>query len=249
MNNKYAETFHKRGHPYDLAMQSFPDSRNKEFQRLFDVVNFDKVKTVLDLPSGGGYLVRHLPAHCTLTSVDPSQPFRTSEAIKEIDLENLELPEQGYDLVVTLAALHHVDNKKGFLQSVFSSLKPGGYCCFADVAAGRGIGRFLDEFAGAYNGTGHQGDYLGVDAPYPGYGDIKGLTLLEHEVKPCWWSFNSERDMVEFCRLLFGLNNVANREIQEALAHYVGYDISQCDEWGSVFLKWELLYITMQRRV
>ena len=248
MNNKYADTFEQRGHLYDLAMQSFPDSRNNEFERLFDVIDMQQVKTVLDLPSGGGYLARHLPAHCHLTSVDPSQPFHTSEEIKYIDLENLDLPEQSYDLVITLAALHHVDNKKGFLTSVTRTLKPGGYCSFADVAAGSGIGRFLDEFAGTYNGTGHQGDYLEVDAPYPGLNELSGIKLVEHAIKPCSWVFSSEQDMVEFCRLLFGLKEVANHEILAALEKYVGVEVSGDGEQGTVQLKWELLYITMQKR-
>ena len=244
MNNKYADTFEKRGHPYDLAMQRFPDSRNQEFERLFDSIEMQHVHHVLDLPSGGGYLARHLPSHCLLSSVDPSQPFHTSDEIRYIDLENLMLPDESYDLVVTLAALHHVDNKAGFLTGVGKALTPRGYCCFADVAAGSGISDFLDDFAGKYNGTGHKGDYLDIDAPFPGLFDQQCMQLVEQAIRPCPWVFDSEQDMVVFCRLLFGLQQVADHEILAALKHYVGVDVS--DE--KVQLNWELLYITLQKK-
>ena len=245
MNNKYADTFEQRGHPYDQAMQRFPDSRNQEFERLFDDIRLEAVQDVLDLPSGGGYLARHLPDHCQLSSADPSQPFRTSDAIHSIDLECLDLPEKAYDLVVSLAALHHIDNKQGFLRSLIRALRPGGYCCFADVARGSGISQFLDQFAGAYNGTGHKGDYLDVDQPYPGLHQQEGAKLINHSVKPCPWLFDSESAMATFARLLFGLSHVTDEQVVSALKRYVGFDIDP--KTGQIQLNWELLYITVQK--
>ncbi|WP_330924157.1 class I SAM-dependent methyltransferase [Candidatus Sororendozoicomonas aggregata] len=243
MNNKYTDTFQQRGHPYDLAMQLFPHSRDQEFKGLFDLLNTRHVKNVLDLPSGGGYLSQHLPDHCRFYSADPSQPFHTSDTIKPVDLENLDLPAESFDLVISLAALHHIDNKEGFLASVAQSLTANGYACFADVAAGSGISHFLDDFAGLRNGTGHRGVYLQVDTPFPGSAGITDLHLLEQAVKPCGWLFNNEQDMVYFCRLLFGLNAVDDQDIYNALNTYVGFKTTN----AGVELKWELLYITMQR--
>ncbi len=243
MNNKYADTFQQRGHPYDLAMQLFPHSRDQEFKRLFDLLDTSHIENVLDLPSGGGYLSHHLPDHCRLYSADPSQPFRKSDTIKTIDLENLTLPAESFDLVISLAALHHINNKEGFLASVAQSLTAGGYICFADVAANSGISHFLDDFSGLHNGTGHQGAYLQVDKPLPGSATIADLHLLEHAVKSCSWLFNTKQDMVYFCRLLFGLKTVDDQDIYNALDNYVGFEITN----AGVELKWELLYITMQR--
>lgn len=244
MNNKYSETFNLRGHPYDQAMRRFPDSRNAEFLRLFDSVDFSDIQTVLDLPSGGGYLKKFLPDRCLLTSVDPSKPFQVSDDVVPVNLENLRLGSAQYDLIVSLAALHHVENKQGFLGAVSEALKPDGYFCVGDVAADSGISRFLDEFAGRYNGSGHSGVYLELDAPFPGLGTVTGLQIVEHVLKPCEWLFQSVAEMVEFCRLLFGLKGVSDQEIDQALRHYVGYSLAgEC-----VILQWQLLYIVLKRK-
>lgn len=243
MNNKYSETFNLRGHPYDQAMQQFPHSREAEFLRLFDAIDFSGIQSVLDLPSGGGYLARFLPDHCILTSVDPSKPFQVSGGVMPVDLEHLDLKFANYDLVVSLAALHHVDNKQNFLRVVSRALNPGGYFCVGDVAADSGISRFLDEFAGQYNGTGHNGNYLEVDEPFPGLDSAVSLQVIEHVLKPCHWLFSSVPEMVRFCRLLFGLEGVSDRQIQEALQKYVGYNIAG----DHVALEWELLYIVLKQ--
>ena len=248
MSNRYAETFEQRGHPYDQAMQWFPSCRDLEFIRLFDQIDVKGCHTVLDLPSGGGYLERFLPEYSSLDSVDPSSPFRKSELIYPIDLENLSLPENHYDLVVSLAALHHIDNKSGFLTSVSNALRPGGMCCFADVAANSGISHFLDEFAGTHNTTGHKGSYLEIDIPYPGYSSDHQLKLVEHALKPCPWIFNNVHGMVDFCRLLFGLKGVSDHKLQDALSEYVGFtEATSTNGAREVHLLWELLYITFQK--
>ncbi len=247
MSNRYAETFEQRGHPYDQAMMRFPDCRSREFIRLFDHLDLQVCSKVLDLPSGGGYLDRFLPDHCLLDSADPSTPFRTSGAIYPIDLENLTLPAGYYDLVISLAALHHIQNKTGFLRSVVEALKPGGRCCFADVAADSGVRRFLDEFAGRYNNTGHSGHYLEVDTPYPGAMDHENLVLIEHALKPCPWVFPDTEAMIEFCRLLFGLKQVSDQQILTALDHYIGFSqIHNSQGELETHLHWELLFITFQ---
>ena len=146
MSSQYADTFGQRGHPYDQAMQRFPDSRNFEFIHLFDQVDLTKTRRTLDLPSGGGYLSQFLPEHCVLDSADPSSQFRKSEAIYELNLESLVLPESHYDLVISLAALHHIENKSGFLNSVANALKPGGFCCFSELQQTRVSATFWMNF-------------------------------------------------------------------------------------------------------
>ncbi|PJE80646.1 hypothetical protein CI610_00385 [invertebrate metagenome] len=243
----YAETFNQRGHPYEQAMIRFPDARKREFQRLLDHVVLNPRPVVLDIPSGGGYLSRFLPASSRLVSVDPSDPFQCADGVNSVDLENLSLPKSRYDFVVSLAALHHVKNKKHFLQAVEKSLISGGYCCFADVATGSGISAFLDEFAGKYNGMGHAGAYLEVDSPFPGFHNDLGLTIRDHSVKACPWIFDSEDNMVKFCRLLFGLFDVKDDFIREALGDYIGFNHVDQENNKRVHLNWELLYITLHK--
>lgn len=147
MTKTYSEIFDFRGYSYDVAMRRFPDARKNEFTRLFDGVEREQLKTVLDIPSGGGYLGRYLPKNLEILAYDSSHSFMTdNRSVRFISLEALDLPANIADLAISLAATHHIENKQDFFDSVLRSLKPGGRYCIADVLGGSKIARFLDEF-------------------------------------------------------------------------------------------------------
>ena len=46
---------------------------------------------------------------------------------------NGSLPKGPFDLVVSFFAIHHVENKRGLVETVFASLAPGGLFLYADI--------------------------------------------------------------------------------------------------------------------
>ena len=242
MSLEYQQIFKARGSSYDRAMQQFPEARDREFRNLLERVNLDTISRVADIPSGGGYLQQHLPARVKIDSYEPCNEFLTHQHGSPIDLENLDLADDRYDLIASLAAIHHVSNKARFMQRCYESLKPGGYLCLGDVPAKHSIGRFLDNFAGRYNGTGHSGDYLIADQ-ISSMAAVQGFSVLGCEVKPCPWVFSQQQDMVDFCTGLFSLTAVGDEELLDALDRYVG--ISRTPHQLS--LDWELLYISLRK--
>lgn len=242
MSSDYKRIFEQRGLTYNAAMQAFPRARDAEFAMLFDSINTASVSIAADVPSGGGYLQPHLPKKVTVDAFEPCDEFKTHQHGSPIDLENLSLEANRYDLVVSLAALHHVSNKQLFMQRCYEGLKPFGYLCIADVPANHSIGRFLDDFAGLHNGTGHSGDYLQVDQTEL-QARNQGFTVINSQVKYCPWVFANQDDMLTFCRGLFSLSNVDQQMLLEALDHYVGIS-TYADK---VILNWELLYLSLQK--
>ena len=242
--DRYADVFNVRGHKYDAAMRAYPTARDEEFRQLFKGVDTGPLKRVFDLPSGGGYLHRFIAADAQLVQFDPSAGFAT-QGVLPVDLENPELPTPGADLIVSLAALHHVANKTGFLEASLAALKPGGWLCIGDVAAGSDIARFLDQFVGMHNGMGHSGDYLD---PYSSEFQKVAqpqATLVRCDVAPCPWRFADTDDLAGFCRSLFGLLAVDDESLLKALDAQVGI----ATDAAGVSLEWELLYLQYRKQI
>ena len=240
--DRYADVFNVRGHKYDAAMRAYPTARDEAFRQLFKGIDTAPLKRVFDLPSGGGYLHRFIAANAQLIQFDPSAGFAT-QGVLPVDLESPELPAPGADLIVSLAALHHVSNKTGFIQAALAALRPGGWLCIGDVAADSNITRFLDQFVGMHNGMGHSGDYLDPESREFQTAVQQQASLVRCEVAPCPWHFANTDDLAEFCRSLFGLLAVDDESLLKALDAQVGITT---DTTG-VSLEWELLYLQFRK--
>lgn len=239
--DKYAQVFELRGHKYDAAMRAFPTARDEEFRQLFVGINVNSLKTVFDVPSGGGYLHRFVAPDAELTEFDPSPDFGLDGA-QAIDLEHMKLFANSADLLVSLASLHHVSNKKRFFESGLKALRRGGWMCVGDVVAGSNIARFLDEFVGWHNGMGHSGDYLPFDPALFAKLAGKQAELVRAEIAPCPWNFRNASDLASFCRSLFGLKDVSDSLILDTLNAFIGIESTA----NGVALNWELLYLQFQ---
>jgi SAM-dependent methyltransferase len=240
--NRYEKIFDVRGAKYHSAMQLFPATRDLEFLRAFDQFDTTTVRTVLDIPSGGSYLQKFFPA-AKLSAIDFAEGFHNpGSAVKILDIDSFEVPEASYDLAVTLAALHHIENRQEFARKVFFSVKSRGYYCIADVVEHSRIAAFLDGFVGRYNGTGHEGMFLAAH-PEDNLFWLPDGKIVEHEIKRCPWKFNNTSDLTLFVRKLFSLFDISDREILQAVDAEVG--ISRWAE--GVQIDWELLYIVLQK--
>jgi len=243
MKSEYEHIFEQRGREYDTAMRRFPVARTAEFARLFDDVNFGPAGRIADIPSGGGYLRNFVPENHEIDSIEPCGEFRADNAHQaDVGLDEIILPEQAYDIIVCLAAIHHVKAKKVFLNNMYNALKPGAFFCIGDVLKQSAIARFLDDFAGKHNGTGHAGRYLEISTVREILGP-SGADILCCEEKSCAWRFNSEADMLAFCRLLFGLKSLDDQDLLRALDEYIGVSTLE----HGVSLDWRLLYVTVQK--
>ncbi len=61
-----------------------------------------------------------------------------------------------FDHSVSLAGLHHIDDQDRFISQLVRHTRRGGTVHIADVDRSQKIGRYLDEFVGRYNSTGHE---------------------------------------------------------------------------------------------
>lgn len=233
MNLDYADIFAARGHLYHRAMIASPDARDAEFQRLFDCCPVLPGATLLDLPSGGGYLASKLPEGVAVTTRELTPGF--GPAVQVVDADDWKLGK--FDHIVCLAALHHIEDQPAFLARLCSHLASSGTLHFADVAAGSPHAEFLDGFVGRYNETGHDGRYLDRQAlplqPDPAF------TVTRVDDVSCPWRFTSDDHMLAFCNDLFGLVDCPRSELSEVLHDTIGVRHVA----DSVLLDWRLVYV------
>jgi SAM-dependent methyltransferase len=242
----YRDTFNQRGASYHQAMQEYPAAREREFQLLFADLDLSPIQRVVDIPAGGGYLQRYLRPEMELYEYDLSATFlHSSTSVLPIDPDGMALPEGYFDLGICLAALHHIQNKAPFLQRILHSLKPGGYLCIGDVKNNSKEAVFLDQFAGKYNGTGHQGDYLEdrIEVLLPLLG--QQARILRCQYQSCPWRFEDEAELLSFTRHLFGfVPALSDTHLLDVLQQQIGIS----SHVQGLQLQWGLLYITLQKQ-
>lgn len=231
---EYNNIFRHRGQAYDLAMNTYPNARDKEFYSLFSRFPIQNNETILDVPSLGGYLKKYCLKDTTVLSLDFSQSINNIPVVSPYEQWNI----PNLDRIVCLASIHHIQNLDLFLENLSLNIKHNGLIHLADVALGSNISIFLDNFVGKYTSTGeHKGSYYNwttIKLP-------KTLSILNISDLPCSWVFDSKTDMINYCRLLFDLQNISDSKILNGLEQYVGYEETN----NGIYLNWHLTYIDL----
>lgn len=235
----YKAIFDERGTSYHKAMAKYPNVRRNEFQQSLKIADVQPNHTVADFPSGGGYLSRYLDDSNSCICIESSQVFADFCKAKALEVsmlsdETTSLADNSVDRVVSIAGLHHEENKIPLLSEMCRILKPGGIACVADVAANSSVANFLDTIVNEFTSIGHQGSYFSLgnysDFEQAGFNEIQSR-LLNYD-----WVFESEQHMIDYCRLIFALE-ANDCEILKGIEEFLGY--SEIN--GKILMPWQLM--------
>lgn len=237
----YQEHFDRRGSSYDLAMRRDPDARQQEFAQAIAAAKLQTGMVVADVPAGGGYLKRYLPAGCTWVGHEPCASFTNHGAAESKGVDLLPLPwrDAGVDVAISLAGVHHIEDKQPLFAEFLRIVKPGGRLVVSDVATGSAVAHFLDGYVGAHNSTGHEGVYLG-EGTLAELG-AAGWSVESHRIQDFHWVFPDRGAMAAFCHELFDLRTSTVADTQAAIETQLGVtDLPN----GTVGMAWSLLTIS-----
>lgn len=244
----YDEIFAGRGSAYDRAMRLFPEARRQEFEQALQPLELQAGMRVADVPAGGGYLKRYLPDGCIWLGHEPCasfvQPDSNTGHSRPTDMPLLPLPwtDNSMDAAVSLAGLHHLHDKRPLFRELYRVTKPRGRLCISDVAHGSDVARFLDEFIGAHNSTGHEGVYLDettlTDLMHSGW------NVVHHGIQTFHWVFDSEWDMARFCHALFDLRTLSVEQTLNGIKSRLPVLSLPLEKIG---LQWSLMTITARK--
>lgn len=241
LTKSYQEHFDQRGSSYDMAMRRHPYARQQEFAQAIETAKLETGMVVADVPAGGGYLQQFLPPGSTWLGHEPCASFTNHGAIESKGLALLPLPWRAasVDAAISLAGVHHIDDKRPLFADLFRVVKPGGRLVVSDVAAGSAVARFLDGYVGAHNSTGHEGVFL--DEKTLVQLGAAGWSVQSHSMRDFLWVFPDRTAMAAFCHELFDLRTSSVADTQAAIETQLGVtDLSD----GTVGMRWSLMTIS-----
>lgn len=240
-NPDYTELFNVRGRQYHAAMARYPAARDAEFGTVVEVAGVRPGESVADIPCGGGYLAGYLPPGTPLWSIDSSDVFADCFRQTRQDrfllcpIDRVPLADAAFDHIISIAGLHHVEDRRPFWRECARLLRAGGTLTVADVRAGSPAALFLDSTVDRHTSTGHKGIYF--DRQTVDELDAAGFRVELAEPRRIGWRAETRAALGEFCHLLFGLENIDVATLTGILQS----DIGMRDVPGGVELDWELM--------
>ena len=246
MLDSYATIFSQRAASYCRAMERHPHARDAEFAMIVDPID-PAARTVVDMPSGAGWLRRHLPEGLAYIAVDPADIFMRhcpeDAAARRIlsPLDRVPMADGSADAILSLAGLHHEPDLGAIFAEAHRLLRPGGQLIIADVAAGSGEDQFLNGYVHAHNPMGHEGVFLD-DRTVPMLRNA-GFGIAGDSRTATPWRLDDGSEAGSYCADLFGIEGQSPAQIVEALDSAVG--VAE-DEEGFV-VHWGLRQLICRR--
>jgi len=244
MQKNYEAIFNLRGSAYDLAMKYFPFARIEEFMQVISAAAIHSGMVVADVPAGGGYLKNFLPNDVVCYEHEACDAFHGGAANANAITSLVPFPWENasIDVLISLAGLHHQQDKTAFFKEAFRVTKPKGKMIVSDVMEKSDVALFLDDFIGNHNSTGHEGIYLNANTEK----EIQAAGWVVENVSKndFAWKFDSTKSMILFCKKLFDLPNTSDEVVLEAIHQYLG--MMDCPD-GSIGMHWQLLTITASK--
>jgi SAM-dependent methyltransferase len=245
MFDTYEKIFSQRAHSYHKAMADCPQARDAEFEMMVEPLG--TVGHVIDMPAGGGYLRRYLPAHVHYTAVEPAPQFfeacpQDALAMRVMSpIETVPLPDAAADALLCLAGLHHAPDLDVVFSEMHRLLRADATLVIADVAADSAPDTFLNEYVHAHSAMGHTGTFLDENTVLRL--ERAGFALVQDRQLVTPWRFASRAAAGRFCADMFGIDGKGPAQVAEALADIIGFEAAATE----VVLNWSLRRIVCLR--
>lgn len=245
--DNYKDIFNKRADSYHSAMQTWPKARDEEFYTLLSLAELQDHHSIVDMLSGGGYLSWYIPPESELYHLESSSVFAdfgrsgTPHPIVLVKEGNLPFADNSVDRFLSMAAMHHLDDKTPIYREMARVLKPGGIAVVADAHTGGNVAGFLDGTVDKFNPMGHKGIYLSDNTA----DEINqyGLEIKSNEVINYYWQYPTTVEMTEYCRQMFGMAQASEQDIRKGIEHYLGFQ----EEDGVIKMNWNLQFIKAEK--
>jgi len=237
------EVKRRDGNNYHEAMLLCPGARAYELRRPLQLAAPQDGEVIVDFPSGGSYLgdyLRELAGGAILQPVEHVSAYLEGDrTILKGSWDRLPFGDHEVNVVVTLAALHHVmTGRVAFYRECHRVLAPQGRLILGDVEEGTSAGLFLDQFVDRYSSQGHEARFLVRDVEVAKIEEA-GFKVVEYEVTPFYWSYPDRETAIQFCRRLFRLDLANNEQIWQGLSDYLGI----YEGGREVRMNWQLAFV------
>lgn len=246
----YKEIFEQRGELYNQAHQLVPSAREMELEAMLRWLVPQAGERILVVAAGGGFdavgIENHLyPGSADILCLEPSTIFSdlipSHFEVLHAPLHQIQIGDESVDVVLNLAALHHIELRDEAFDEWVRVLKPGGRIVVGDVPQGSRTGDFLNDVVHRLTPGGHEGVFLEEGYLTNAFTN-RGLTGCVEGTESYTWNFKDEAEMIAFSAKIFGMINGSYGDIKAGIEKYLQpeYSIEEsraCYEWSLRFFK------------
>ncbi|CCQ72930.1 class I SAM-dependent methyltransferase [Magnetospira sp. QH-2] len=228
---------------YHQAMTLCPDARRFELQYPVALAAPKEGEVLVDFPSAGAYIAPYLHA------LAPTAIYHAVEHTPEYEAAGLDVTagtwqklnfaDGSVDMVLCLAALHHVyPGRPLFYKECNRMFRSGGRLIIGDVAEGTNADHFLSEFVDRHSPEGHVARFFREDLDVAEI-ESAGLRVTHWEIRDFRWVYPDRQTGIDFCRGLFRLGEATDETIWTGLNDYLGLHETDAG-WE---MGWQLAFI------
>ena len=233
---------------YREAMALCPRARQFELRKPVELATPRTGEVIVDFPSAGSYFQPYLDEICPTATIRAVEHVRdyidANDTILGGTWERLPFADQSVDVVITLAAIHHVlSGREAFYRECHRILRPGGRLIIGDVEAGSPPDSFLNDFVDRFSSQGHEAEFLNRQTEEPRL-VAAGFSIVHYDAPAYAWSFPNKATTIRFCGDLFRLDEATDDEIWQGVSDYLGVE----DRTDEVRLNWQLAFVRANRQ-
>ena len=231
----YLKSFKSRGHSYCTAVNLYNNVLDEEIITAVDNLQLEKNDVLLNVFAGGIPIDKYIRNDLNINylAIDMHTDFIV-DSIKKFTFDKIPIDSKSVDKIICLATLHHlnIDERRILYKELYRILIPGGRLVIADVIDNSPQAKWLNEFVNTYNSNGHKGLFFTKDDSNLIKDNGFSVDTLIHEYN---WNFKNDRDLLHFCKLLFGLDLCTDDNLLlNSIKKYLHYDNNK--------IPWELIY-------
>lgn len=235
----YAERLSQHVDEYILSVIDHPAVRIQEFTQLKDIAQLRHPCNIFELPAEGRMLDLLYPsANIHRADFLKLNIEGYAENVMVTDWRFSGIPSNAFDAVLAVVPMHHASRaeKRDYLRGARRVLRDGGVLAFGEVENGSSVHRFLDEFIERHTGTGHKGEYPGLD--FSRELESAGFVDVTSEIRDCPWCFETPEALHAYMVRFFALDSMSPDFLLDSLDSCLG--LTQVN--GKIMLNWSLCY-------
>ena len=244
----YNSSFKTRAKQYKYAIETYPNVLKEEFKTAAELCTIAPNHTVLNILAGGTPLDKYFTIRpLVYKEYEISGIFGALDNIQVCKLDAIPEPTESIDTIITLAALHHLNDseRNKYYKECSRILKSGtGKLIIGDVIENSKEAHWLNKFVATYNSAGHNGIFMTKsDKTYiENNGFIKDI-----QIKSYPWTFDDGGiALIDFCRNLFGLDLATDQDILDGINRYLNPEKISTN---IIVINWTLMYFISTKRL
>lgn len=218
-----------------------PNARFEERAAALAQFILEPTHVVCDVPSWGGYFARGIPDPKRVICLDPDPKMVNCPGARVLmsSAISFPIPTASVDRLVSLVGMHHQSEqfRSLFMLEVARVMRHTGVAVVSEVLEGSPVATFLNQEVDRYSERGHKATFFAVGGVKSAL-EAAGLTNVVEQTLPLMWRFDTQSQMMSYCKALFAMTKATDAEVLTAL--HTHFSIVELN--GMVCLPWPLLY-------